>query len=104
MNVIRKLTIIAMFFVLWILFIFLGVMIGLAFGDSPMPIAELFVGFLGGLVLGTPLAMVSSELFGKYVWPAEKGGIASIRESNNGRQEWEEEMHHPEVERQRVEK
>lgn len=89
MEVIRKLTIIAVFFVTWVLFIYVGAMLGLSFGDPPMPIAELFIGFLGGLVLGVPLAMGCAKLFGKYVWPDKPGRKASMTEGDDRQQQSE---------------
>ena len=105
MKVIRILTIIAVFFVTWVLFIFAGVMIGLAFAHSPMPVAEIFMGFLSGLVLGVPLAIGCAELFRNHVWPDEKRRNASLTKGDHRQQPWEEEMLHPETaERGRVEK
>jgi ribosomal protein L40E len=105
MKVIRILTIIAVFFVTWVLFIITGIMIGMAFAHSRMPVAEIFVGFLGGLVLGVPLAMGCAELFKNHVWPEEKRGSTSPTKGDHRQQQWEEEMLHPETaEMGRVEK
>lgn len=104
MKAIRYFIISLIFLAILALVLYIGVNIGASFGTPGFPLDGAIFGFLGGLVVGIPLAIGVADFFVKYIWPGEKKQNEITASDHQQRQMEEAEWNNPEAERQRVEK